>query len=100
MIVGAGIGVGLGRFSRWYVFVLSRGVDEDGRTVYKLVAQRDDGHVYVAVKIKEKFNVEDVVEMIDNVVKMIMKSDKIKIFELVGGSGMLNVAYQRRAVWV
>jgi len=100
MIVGTGIGVGLGRYSRWYVLVLSRGVDEVGNVVYKLVAQRDDGYVYVAIRVKEKLDVEDVVEMMDTVVKTIMKNDKIKVFELIGGSGALNIAYWRRAVWV
>ena len=100
MIVGTGIGVGLGRYSRWYVLVLSRGVDEVGNVVYKLVVQRDDGYVYVAIRVKEKLDVEDVVEMMDTVVKTIMKNDKIKVFELIGGSGALNIAYWRRAVWV
>jgi hypothetical protein len=100
MIVGTGVGVGLGRYPRWYVLVLSRGVDEAGNVVYKLIAQRDDGHVYVVLRVKEKFNVEDVVEMVDAIVKMIMKNDKIKVFELVGGSGALNIVYRRRAVWV
>ena len=100
MIVGTGIGVGLGRYSRWYVLVLSRGVDEVGNMVYKLVAQRDDGHVYVVIRVKEKIDVEDVVEMVDMVVKTIMRNDKIKVFELVGGSGALNIAYRRRAIWV
>jgi hypothetical protein len=100
MILGTGIGVGLGRYSRWYVLVLSKGTDEVGNVVYKLVAQRDDGHVYMVIRMKEKLDVEDVVEMVDAVVKMIMRNDKVKVFELVGGSGILNVAYQRRAVWV
>jgi hypothetical protein len=100
MIVGTGIGVGLGRYSRWYVLVLSRGVDEVGNVVYKLVAQRDDGHTYMVIRLKERFDVEDVVEMMDAIVKTIMRNDRIKVFELVGGSGMLNVLYRRRAVWV
>ena len=42
MIVGSAVAVGLGRYSRWYILILSRGVEE-GEVVYKLVAQRDDG---------------------------------------------------------
>jgi len=100
MILGTGIGVGLGRYSRWYVLVLSRGVDEVGNVVYKLVAQRDDGYEYVVIRAKERIDVEDVVEMLDAVAKTIMRNDRVKVFELVGGSGALNIAYQRKAVWV
>jgi hypothetical protein len=99
MIVGTGIGVGLGRYSRWYVLMMVRGVDGQN-IIYKLVAQRDDGYEYVIMRVKKEIDVEDVSEMIDNLVKTIMKNDRIKIFELIGGSGVLNLAYRRRAVWV
>ena len=100
MIVGTAIAVGLGRYSRWYVLTLVRGADDSGNVMYKLVAQRDDGHVYVTVRVKERLNVEDVVEMVDGVVKLIMRDDKVKIFEILSGTGLLNMVYQRRAVWL
>ena len=99
MIVGTGIGVGLGRYSRWYVLMMVRGV-EHGNIVYKLVAQRDDGYEYVTVRVKKEIDIMDVSEMLDNLVKTIMRNDRIKMFELIGGSGVLNLAYRRRAVWV
>ena len=100
MIIGSAIAVGLGRYSRWYILILSRGVEE-GEVVYKLVAQRDDGHMYMTIRNKKKLEVDDVVEMVDSLVGLIMKNDRVKVFEILQGSGALNLVYwKKKAVWV
>ena len=100
MIVGSAVAVGLGRYSRWYILVLSRGVEES-EVVYKLVAQRDDGHMYMTIRNKKRLEVDDVVEMVDSVVGLIMKNDRVKVFEILQGSGALNLMYwKKKTVWV
>ncbi|MCR6669507.1 MAG: hypothetical protein NDF51_05865 [archaeon YNP-WB-040] len=100
MILGTAIGVSIGNFSRWYVMVLTRRKDEDGNTVYVLTAQRDDGHKFMTLRVKDSLDVRDVVEMVDSVVEMIRKSDRAVMFQLLGKSGMLNVMYEKRDVWL
>jgi len=100
VIVGSAVAVGLGKYSRWYILMLSRG-SEGGEVVYKLVAQRDDGYMYIVVRSKKRLEVDDVVEMVDSVVNLIMKNDRIKIFEILQGSGALNLVYwKKKTVWV
>jgi phage terminase large subunit-like protein len=100
MIVGTALGVSIGRFSRWYVMVLTRKKDEDGNIVYVLTAQRDDGHKFVVLRVKDRLDVRDVVEMMDSVVEMIKKSDRSIMFQLMGKTGMLNILYEKRDVWL
>ena len=100
MILGTAHAVGLGRRPRWYILMLVRKRDEYGNVAYVLTAHRDDGHQFVVFRIKEKLGIEDVNEMLDEVAKLIMRNDRIKIFEVLGGTGMLNMTYRRRAVWL
>jgi hypothetical protein len=100
MIVGTALGVSIGDFSRWYVLVLTRKKDESGNVVYVLTAQRDDGHKFMALRVKDRLDVRDVIEMMDSVVKMIKKEDKAVLFQLMGKTGMLDIIYERRDVWV
>jgi hypothetical protein len=100
MIVGTALGVSIGSFPRWYVLMLARKKDEFGNVVYVLTAQRDDGHKFMALRVKDRLDVRDVVEMMDSVVKMIKKSDRAVLFQLMGKTGMLDIIYERRDVWV
>jgi hypothetical protein len=100
MIVGTALGVSIGDFSRWYVMVLTRKRDEDGNTVYVLTAQRDDGYRFVALRVKDSLDVKDVVEMVDSIVEMIKKKDKAVLFQLMGKTGMLDIIYEKRDVWL
>jgi hypothetical protein len=100
MIVGTALGVSIGEFSRWYVLVLTRKKDEDGNTVYVLTAQRDDGHKFVALRVKDRLDVRDVVDMMDSVVEMIKKKDRAVMFQLMGKTGMLNIMYEKKDVWL
>jgi hypothetical protein len=100
MIVGTALGVSIGDFPRWYVLILTRKKDEDGNTVYVLTAQRDDGHKFVALRVKDRLDVRDVVEMVDSIVELIKKSDRAVIFQLMGKTGMLNIMYEKRDVWL
>ena len=100
MIVGTALGVSVGDFSRWYVLVLVRRRDESGNVVYVLTAQRDDGHKFVALRIKDSLDVRDVVEMMDSVVELIKKRDKAVLFQLMGKTGMLDIIYEKRDVWI
>jgi hypothetical protein len=95
VIVGTAIGVSIGKYPRWYVLVLSRGRDEEGRTVYTLVAQRDDGRKYMALLQKERLEVEDISKLMDRVVERIREDDGFDFFELLCGSGMLSLVYVR-----
>jgi len=100
MIIGSAIAVGLGKYSRWYILILSRG-SEGGEIMYKLVAQRDDGHMYMTIRNKKRLEVDDVVEMVDSIADLIMKNDRVKVFEILQGSGALNLVYwKKKAVWV
>ena len=99
MIVGTALGVSIGDFSRWYVLMLVKRRDEDGNTVYVLVAQRDDGHRFMTLRIKNSLDVKDVVEMVDSIVEMIKKEDKAVLFQLMGKTGMLDIMYEKRGVW-
>ena len=100
MIVGTALGVSIGDFSRWYVLVLARRRDESGNIVYVLTAQRDDGHKFVALRVKDSLDVRDVIEMVDSVVEMIRKRDKAVLFQLMGKTGMLDIIYEKRDVWI
>jgi hypothetical protein len=100
MIVGTALGVSIGDFSRWYIMVLTRKRDEDGNTVYVLTAQRDDGHRFMALRVKDRLDVKDVVEMMDSIVEMIKKKDKAVLFQLMGKTGMLNIMYEKKDVWL
>jgi hypothetical protein len=100
MIVGTAIGVSIGDFSRWYVMVLTKKRDEDGNTVYVLTAQRDDGHRFMALRAKDSLDIKDVVEMVDSVVEMIKRSDRAILFQLIGKTGMLDIMYEKRDVWL
>jgi hypothetical protein len=100
MIVGTALGVSIGDFSRWYVFALVRKRDEDGNVVYVLTAQRDDGHKFVALRVKDSLDVRDVIEMMDSIVEMIKKQDKAVMFQLMGKTGMLDIIYEKRDVWL
>jgi hypothetical protein len=100
MIVGTALGVSIGDFSRWYVLVLTRRRDESGNVVYVLTAQRDDGYKFVALRVKDSLDVRDVVEMMDSVVELIKKRDKAVLFQLMGKTGMLDIMYEKRDVWL
>jgi hypothetical protein len=100
MIVGTALGVSVGDFPRWYVLVLTRKKDEDGNTVYVLTAHRDDGHRFMALRVKDVLDVRDVVEMMDSVVEMIKRRDRAVMFQLMGKTGMLNILYEKRDVWL
>jgi len=103
MIVGTAIGVGIGRRPRWYIFMATRSRDDDGRVVYKIVAHRDDGYKYYRFIFKDRLDVEDVSEAVDELIKNIKRSEGFTFFEILGGSGVLNIAYMRRSekgVWV
>jgi hypothetical protein len=100
MIVGTALGVSIGNFSRWYILVLTRKKDEDGNTVYVLTAQRDDGHKFMVLRVKDRLDVRDVVEMMDSIVEMIKRRDRAVLFQLMGKTGMLNIMYERKDVWI
>ena len=100
MIVGTALGVSVGDFSRWYVLVLTRRRDESGNVVYVLTAQRDDGYKFVALRVKDSLDIRDVVEMMDSVVELIKKRDKAVLFQLMGKTGMLDIIYEKRDVWL
>jgi len=100
MIVGTALGVSVGDFSRWYVLVLTRRRDESGNVVYVLTAQRDDGYKFVALRVKDSLDIRDVVEMMDSVVELIKKRDKAVLFQLMGKTGMLDIMYEKRDVWL
>jgi len=100
MIVGTALGVSIGDFSRWYVLVLTRKRDEVGNTVYVLTAQRDDGHRFMTLRVKDSLDVRDVVEMVDSIVEMIKKRDRAVLFQLMGKTGLLNVMYEKKDVWL
>jgi len=100
MIVGTALGVSVGDFSRWYVLVLTRRRDESGDVVYVLTAQRDDGYKFVALRVKDSLDVRDVVEMVDSVVELIKKRDRAVLFQLMGKTGLLDIMYEKRDVWL
>jgi len=100
MIVGTALGVSIGDFSRWYVLVLTRKKDEEGNTVYVLTAQRDDGHKFMSLRVKDSLDIRDVVEMMDSIVELIKKKDKAVFFQLMGKTGMLDIIYEKRDVWL
>ena len=100
MIVGTALGVSIGDFSRWYVLVLMRRRDESGNVVYVLTAQRDDGYKFVALRVKDSLDVRDVVEMVDSVVELIKKRDRAVLFQLMGKTGLLDIMYEKRDVWL
>jgi hypothetical protein len=100
MIVGTALGVSIGDFSRWYVLVLTRRRDEFGNVVYVLMAQRDDGHRFMTLRVKDELDIRDVVEMVDSVVEMIKKRDRAVLFQLIGKTGMLNIMYEKKDVWL
>ena len=100
MIVGTALGVSIGDFSRWYVLVLARKRDESGNTVYVLTAQRDDGYKFMALRVKDSLDIRDVIEMVDSVVEIIKKRDKAVLFQLMGKTGMLDIMYEKRDVWL
>jgi hypothetical protein len=100
MIVGTALGVSIGDFSRWYVLVLTKKKDEEGNTVYVLTAQRDDGHKFMSLRVKDSLDIRDVVEMIDSIVELIKKKDKAVFFQLMGKTGMLDIIYEKRDVWL
>jgi len=100
MIVGTALGVSIGDFSRWYVLVLTKKKDEEGNTVYVLTAQRDDGHKFMSLRVKDSLDIRDVVEMVDSIVELIKKKDKAVFFQLMGKTGMLDIIYEKRDVWL
>jgi hypothetical protein len=100
MIVGTALGISVGRFSRWYVLILTRKKDEHGNTVYVLVAQRDDGYRFLTLRVKDRLDVRDVIEMLDTVVEMIRKKDRSTLFQLIGRTGLLDLVYEKRSVWL
>jgi hypothetical protein len=100
MIIGTALGISIGDHPRWYVLMFARKKDEYGNTVYVLVAQRDDGHKFMTLRVKDGLDVRDVVEMIDKVVEMIRREDRAVLFQLVGRTGLLDIAYERRDVWL
>jgi len=100
MIVGTALGVSIGNFPRWYVLMLVKRRDEDGNTVYVLTAQRDDGYRFMALRVKDSLDVKDVVEMVDSIAEMIKKKDKAVLFQLMGKTGLLDVMYEKRDVWL
>jgi hypothetical protein len=98
MMLGTGHMISLSRRPRWYVLVLTR-ANDGGRTIYMLVAYRDDGFRYLVTRVKDKLNIDDVVEMIDELAKMIKKIDKADVVQLMYGTGLLNLHYEK-TVWV
>jgi hypothetical protein len=88
----------LSRKPRWYLLTLSK-ANENGETIYMLVAHRDDGFRYLVSRIQSKLDVDDVVEMLDELVEMIKKNDKAEIVQLMYGTGLLNVHYEK-ATWL
>jgi hypothetical protein len=98
VILGTGHMISLSRYPRWYLLMLTR-ANEDGKTIYMLVAHRDDGFRYLVTRIKNRLDVDDVVEMLDELVEMIKKNDKADIVQLMYGTGLLNVHYEKM-VWV
>jgi len=100
MIVGTALGVSIGDFSRWYVLVLTRKKDEEGNTVYVLTAQRDDGYKFMSMRVKDSLDIRDIVEMMDSIVELIKKKDKAVFFQLMGKTGMLDIIYEKRDVWL
>ncbi len=100
MILGTAFGVSIGDFPRWYVFMITRKKDEFGNTVYVLTAQRDDGHKFMTLKVKDSLDIRDVVEMVDSIVELIKKRDRAVLFQLMGKTGLLDIIYEKRDVWV
>jgi len=98
VILGTGHMITLSRRPRWYLLMLNK-ANEDGETIYMLVAHRDDGFRYLVSRIQSKLDVDDVVEMLDELVEMIKKNDKADIVQLLYGTGLLNVHYEK-TVWV
>ena len=98
VMLGTGHMISLSRYPRWYILMLTR-ANEDGRTVYLLVAHRDDGFRYLVTRIQDKLDVSDVVGMLDDLVEMIRKRDRADIVQLMYGTGLLNVHYEK-TVWV
>jgi len=93
-IYGNGLLVGVGEHPRTY-FVT---VGADGGGVVFVVA--GDEKTWVRVFKGRKVAVEDVNEMLDEVVKEVMKEDRLEFVELLAGTGILKMTYMRRAVWV
>jgi len=98
VILGTGHMISLSRYPRWYLLMLNR-TNEDGKTIYMLVAHRDDGFRYLVTRIQNRLDVDDVVGMLDELVEMIKKNDKADIVQLMYGTGLLNVHYEK-TVWV
>jgi len=98
VILGTGHMISLSKFPRWYVLMLTK-VDDGGRNVYMLVGHRDDGFRYLVTRIQSRLDVDDVVEMLDELVEMIKKNDGADIVQLMYGTGLLNVHYEK-TVWV
>jgi len=98
VMLGTGHMISLSRYPRWYILMLKK-VNEDGRTVYLLVAHRDDGFRYLVTRVQDKLDVGDVVGMLDDLVGMIRKRDRADIVQLMYGTGLLNVHYEK-TVWV
>ena len=98
--MGTALGVSIGDFPRWYVLVLTRKKDEDGNIVYVLTAQRDDGHKIMTLRVKDRLDVSDVVEMMDSVAELIKKVDRAVLFQLMGKTGLLDIIYEKRDVWL
>jgi hypothetical protein len=98
VILGTGHMITLSRRPRWYLLMLNK-MHENGRTIYMLVAHRDDGFRYLVMRMQNKLDVDDVVEMLDELAEMIKKNDKADIVQLLYGTGLLNVHYEK-TVWV
>ena len=98
VMLGTGHMISLSRYPRWYILMLTR-ANEDGRTIYMLVAHRDDGFRYLVTRVQDKLDVSDVVGMLDDLVEMIRKRDRADIVQLMYGTGLLNVHYEK-TVWV
>jgi hypothetical protein len=73
--------------------------NEDGKTIYMLVAYRDDGFRYLVTRVQDKLDVSDVVGMLDDLVEMIRKRDRADIVQLMYGTGLLDIHYEK-TVWV
>ena len=74
--------------------------DEDGNTVYVLTAQRDDGYKFMTLRVKDRLDIRDVVEMVDSIAEMIKKKDRAVLFQLMGKTGLLDITYEKRDVWL
>jgi len=89
-MVSSAVAVTLSRNPHTYILHM----DVEGDMVV-LIAYRDDGHRYIVAEKVDELDAS-VHRLVDKVAKMIIEDEDAEMFEIITGSGLLNMLYIRR----